>query len=212
MNSDTQPTTTYPQSRTRLSLDAAMGHHGALDGGWWPRSRDATAELADLAAALLGPLAGISRLTVDAGDWDNLPRRSITVGGHMVRVGTFPHLNHTIIVTRGRQDTTILLVIPPDTDPGAAAMALKRAAAGTGSAPAQQILTDCEILTARPPSAGVDLPSSPLPLADEAAEISQWLDDGAPVQDRLKRSMRVNEPADPWWSASRVVGTWPERR
>ena len=45
----------------RLQLDPTMAGTGAVDGGWWPRSRDPDAELPGLIAGLdasLGPSPG----------------------------------------------------------------------------------------------------------------------------------------------------------
>lgn len=111
-----------------------------LDGGWWPRSRDAATELAALVAGLAGPLGSVTRLAVDRDDWDQIPHK-ITVNGRVVRIGWFDNLNHLVIVTRGRQADYQLLVIPPQTARAAAEAALAEAA--TGSAGPQQILAEC---------------------------------------------------------------------
>src|SRR4051812_35830420 len=95
---------------SRLSLDPALRRQGILDGGWWPRSRDAGAELPLLVSSLNARVGTIVRLGIDARDWDDIPRR-LTVGGHVVRVGRFADVNHKIIVTRGPQDHIMLLVI-----------------------------------------------------------------------------------------------------
>lgn len=129
----------------RLSLASGPAHHGAVDGGWWPRSRDAAAELADLLATLMVPLGAITRLTVDAKDWDDLPRR-IAIGDRVVKVGWFPNLDHMIIVTR-RPDKFLLLVVPPEAAADAAHRALDQAAAGADSGRLAEILTDCEVGT-----------------------------------------------------------------
>lgn len=117
------------QSELRLSLAPGLARRGTVDGGWWPRSRDAAVELAELAVGLTGPLGMVARLAVDAHDWDDVPRR-IKVGGRMLRVGWFPDLDHLIIVTRARQDEFLLLVVPPDTSPDSAEAMLEWAAGG----------------------------------------------------------------------------------
>ena len=165
----------------RVSLSSDLMRLGPLDGGWWPRSRDASTELAELAAALIGPLGGVARLTVDARDWENLPRRSVTADGRATRVGYFPELDHMIFVTRGHQDTFMLLVVPPDTEPQAAATALKEAAAGADGHSARQILGDAET-AATNTIAAITIATSDRRAA-ESADISRWLDDGAPARD-----------------------------
>lgn len=123
----------------RFTLDPAAKYgifdrdrQQALDGAWWPRSRDAAPELIALAAGLTALFGKIIRLAVDRTDFDDIPHK-ITVNGRVIRVGWFDNLNHIVIVTRGRQDEFLLLVIPPHTPPAAAAAALASAASATGS-------------------------------------------------------------------------------
>ncbi|MBO2458289.1 hypothetical protein J4709_12000 [Actinomadura sp. LCR2-06] len=115
-----------------------------MDGGWWPRSRDAAAELAELAIALTDRLGMPTRLTIDFDDWDDVPLR-ITALGRVIRVGWLPHLDHMVAVTCGRDEPILLLVIPPETPRASAEEALAKAAAGTGDLLPEEILA-----TARP--------------------------------------------------------------
>jgi hypothetical protein len=124
---------------SRLSLDPAFKRLGAVDGGWWPRSRNANVELPDLVSLLNARVGAVVRLGVDARDWDDVPR-SITVGGHVVRMGRFADVNHEIIVTRGPQDHILLLVVPPQASTAAAKSALARTAAGKNSCRPEEIL------------------------------------------------------------------------
>ncbi|MGW2642445.1 DUF5994 family protein [Streptomyces sp. NPDC001348] len=108
-------------SPLRLVL-APLGTAPALiDGAWWPRSRDLTAELPAL-IEVLDPLWGrITRVAVNPRFWPAIPRK-VPVHGHVVHVGWFeagqdPHkllLSYAV----GRWD---LLVIPPETEPVTAA-------------------------------------------------------------------------------------------
>lgn len=173
----------------RLALAADLARHGSVDGGWWPRSRDAARELVELVTILAGRLGRVVRLTVDASDWDDIPRRSITVGGHVVRIGAFPTLNHMIIVTKGRGEQFLLLVVPPEAEPASAESALERAAAGAGSAAPRQILADSDMVVRNPRAlrlvpAGQGVMGSVTVAQDdtwgEPAEISRWADDGGP--------------------------------
>jgi hypothetical protein len=124
---------------SRLSLDPALRRRGILDGGWWPRSRNASVELPLLISMLNAQVGAILRLGIDARDWDDIPRR-ITVGGHVVRVGRFADVNHKIIVMRGPQDHIMLLVIPPQASTASAKSALARAATGKNSGGPEEIL------------------------------------------------------------------------
>lgn len=131
------PPVVPPESR--LSLDPAFKRLGALDGGWWPRSRNATVELPHLVSLLNAQLGVVVRLGVDARDWDEIPRR-VTVGGRVVRIGRFSDVNHKIIATRGPQDHIQLLVVPPHASTAAAKAALSRAAVGRDSGRPEEIL------------------------------------------------------------------------
>jgi hypothetical protein len=84
--------------QSRLSLDPALGRQGAVDGGWWPHSRNASVELPALISSLNNRIGGVLRLGVDAREWDDIPRR-LTISGHPVRIGRFADLDHKIIVT-----------------------------------------------------------------------------------------------------------------
>lgn len=182
---------------SRLSLDPALKRLGAVDGGWWPRSRNANAELPGLVSLLNARVGAVVRLGIDARDWDDIPRR-IRVGGHVVRIGRFADVNHKIIATRGPQDHILLLVVPPQASTAAAKSALAMAATGKNSGRPEEILAASGIeneAKANAPRAAReddDHPREPGIVADaEAArplvtedirrgEIGRWLDDGAP--------------------------------
>ncbi|KIX77098.1 DUF5994 family protein [Streptomyces sp. JL4002] len=112
----------------RLSLTPKTTLAGQLDGAWWPYSRDLTVELPPLAAALDEPWGRITRVTVNPTRWPVIPHR-VPVAGHTVHVGWFTeqHADKLILLsyTVGRWD---LLVIPPETEPAAAARLMAAAA------------------------------------------------------------------------------------
>lgn len=106
----------------RLVLKADAGSRGLLDGAWWPRSHDLLRELPALTDAL-DPLWGrITHVAVNPEHWPVIPHK-VPVSGHVVKVGWFtpeidPHKLLLLSYGTGRWD---LLVIPPETDPEAAA-------------------------------------------------------------------------------------------
>ncbi|MEV8530718.1 DUF5994 family protein [Streptomyces sp. NPDC051211] len=116
----------------RLSLTPKTTLAGQLDGAWWPYSRDLGTELPPLAAALDEAWGRITRVTVNPTRWPVIPH-TVRVAGHTVHVGWFTeqHPDKLILLsgTVGRWD---LLVIPPETEPTAAAR-LMAAAAVPGS-------------------------------------------------------------------------------
>lgn len=86
---------------TRLQLATDIGR-GTLDGGWWPRTRDLTTELADLADALDPALGTVVRTEASSDDWDELPAEvSASDEAHRIDL----HLSGGTILR--------LLVVPP---------------------------------------------------------------------------------------------------
>jgi len=115
----------------RLRLDRRLGRHSAVDGGWWPRSRDASAELPALVTALDAWLGTTTRrVSIHVDTWDNIPRR-LQVGGRVVKVSWFRSMDaNGLSVATDRRDPIELLVIPADMAPESAGMAMAMAASG----------------------------------------------------------------------------------
>jgi hypothetical protein len=110
------PPTGHTQLRLRLKPKApATGH---VDGAWWPRSRDLTAELPALAEVLAVRLSRIERVAYALTAWDPAPRR-FEVDGYRVRLEGFTYQDRNIIhVTGSNRGRISLLVVPPEmTDP-----------------------------------------------------------------------------------------------
>ena len=60
----------------RVSFDSALIRYGAVDGGWWPRSRNALTELPALIAALdARPGVRVQRLAIHRDEWDEIPHQ-----------------------------------------------------------------------------------------------------------------------------------------
>ncbi|WP_405142094.1 DUF5994 family protein [Sphaerisporangium sp. NBC_01403] len=118
----------------RLSLPPAGDHPRAVDGVWWPRSKDAAAELPGLIAAVderLGEMTLRVGLHVDA--WSDIPHR-IPAPGRAVRVGWFRAMDpeRVTLIVRGQKDVT-LRVIPPEASAESAEAALAGSAASHGA-------------------------------------------------------------------------------
>jgi len=130
----------------RVSFDPALDRHGAVDGGWWPHSRNAPAELPGLIAALDSrPGVRVQRLSVHRDDWDEIPHRLTTDAGHLIRVDWFTTIpRHTVSVTTAGKGTIEVLVVAPGTAEGTAVTAMNMAATGLGGDQAGDILTASE--------------------------------------------------------------------
>ena len=124
-----------------LRLETTESRKGALDGAWWPRSRDIGAELPALLSALVAHLGPVSRVGLDAAAWEGLPTR-IVVDDHVVHIDSFPVGDDTVLITRGDRDHFSLLVVPPDTPPEAARAAMAQAVLAGNVSEGEQILID----------------------------------------------------------------------
>ncbi|MBT2415683.1 hypothetical protein J7I94_35020 [Streptomyces sp. ISL-12] len=124
----------------RPPLRLRLAPHGLLprriDGVWWPHSRDLTAQLPRLLAALPASWGGIVSVTVNAAAWSAAPG-SVLVADQVVRLhkAVAPHAPDTVVLLSPGQGRWDLLVVPPDTseEAGASLMAaaLDDHAAGT---------------------------------------------------------------------------------
>jgi hypothetical protein len=132
----------------RVMFDPALPRHGATDGGWWPRSRNALTELPALIAALdARPGVMVKRLAVHRYEWDEIPHQLTADGSHFVRVDwltTIPH--HTVSVTiADSREPIALLVVPPDTPTETAWAEMNIAATSPGIPQTTDILTPEEL-------------------------------------------------------------------
>jgi hypothetical protein len=85
---DFSPTTPGPRSPLRLRLDPALGD-GAVDGAWWPQSRDLALELADLVDHFPVEHGRVQRAVFSRPDWDTAPHR-VSVARGLIKVGSYP--------------------------------------------------------------------------------------------------------------------------
>ncbi|MCX4437774.1 MULTISPECIES: DUF5994 family protein [Streptomyces] len=100
--------------RLRLAPSGNGPRH--IDGAWWPRSDDLTAELPRLIRALPHSWPQIAHVTVNAAMWSAFPGR-ILIANHVIQLHRAAglHTPDTLCLLapgRGRWD---LLVIPPHT-------------------------------------------------------------------------------------------------
>jgi hypothetical protein len=132
-----------PSASARLSLTPTGPVPGLLDGAWWPRSRDLLREIPTLTDALDACWGRITHVSVNPAHWPVIPRR-VPVTGHTVHVGWFadeqdPNKVILFSYTVGRLD---LLVIPPETEPTAAARLMAAATVPGGIRTASGLMAD----------------------------------------------------------------------
>jgi hypothetical protein len=117
-----------------------------VDGGWWPRSRDLSAELPPLAQVLAVRLSSVRRVDFARASWKAAPA-SIDVGGHTVRLEGSDMQDENLLHVIGRDGRrVILVVVPPEASDAAGHSAI--VAAGRRGYPETptEILTTCGVL------------------------------------------------------------------
>ncbi|MFD4196279.1 DUF5994 family protein [Amycolatopsis thermoflava] len=124
----TTPTADTATEQSRLSLRMTLKPEapttGQVDGAWWPRSRDLSAELPALLAALAIRLGAVERSTYHLDDWDPATR-TLATGGHRVRLEGFRSQRPgTVALVGTRMRRLTLLVVPPEAPAATAARAL----------------------------------------------------------------------------------------
>lgn len=111
-SNDVHPARAAERGSLRLRLTDVLSRHDHLDGGWWPRSRDLSVELADLIDHFPQHFGRVGRVLVSPPDWEPSPRR-LPVRGRMVKVGSFPSDDtHLICLTTSDGTYLRLLVVP----------------------------------------------------------------------------------------------------
>jgi hypothetical protein len=184
--------------RTRLSFDPATGRQAGIHGGWWPRSRDAAAELPGLIAELTGLAGRVRRVALQADAFSNIPHR-LDIGGRKVAVAWFRYMNkHTVILTMASRDDLVLLVVPPRASQEAATEALRLAASGRRAGPPEAILAAAGIAVGGGQGGAMnnwpadDLDGTEAQAADLLA-LARLDDDGAQDAGVLPRSQSARE-------------------
>jgi hypothetical protein len=140
------PTKRAPDHAVRLRLDPHPSRTTVLDGGWWPRSTNAVAELPSLTKALAGLRGEITHVLLNAAEWDLPHPRRAAADRRAVRLGWYtsqPAGLVTVISQFGR-DRFDLLVVPPDASPASADTALAAAADGTDKRHTPELLGQIE--------------------------------------------------------------------
>lgn len=151
----------------RLRLSPSIGQ-GALDGAWWPYSRDLAVEAVDLVDHFPSGFDRICRVVYSTPDWGACPRRVRAVEG-LVNLGSFPDDDTHLVILRSvaatyRPRPILLLVVPPDVDDRTASHAMRIAATPSNVKSAATILAESEDRY-------------------RAGRLSRWDDDGGPARD-----------------------------
>jgi hypothetical protein len=116
--------------------------HAALDGVWWPHSRDLAAELPALVAALNARGFATGRVAYSRQSWNGVLKR-LLVAGRVIRLGWFRTIdpNSVSMTSRDGRDRVDLLVVPSASDPRLASQAFERVLAPASRGRASATLT-----------------------------------------------------------------------
>jgi hypothetical protein len=111
-----------------------------LDGAWWPRSWNPTAELPGLILALADRYGPIRNIMLNSNTWDSHFRK-LAVNTATIRMGWFTSLDTALLVaTTDHGDQIDLLIVPPATPTTTAEQAMAKAADPTNTTRAPDIL------------------------------------------------------------------------
>lgn len=115
----------------RLGLKSRSFARCALDGAWWPRSTNPAIELAALIEELGAHRTPVRGIALNRAGWDSTPRRIQLAGGRKVAVNWFRTGDVcTIRIVDTNYQWIDLLIIPVDTTPTIAELALRMATDG----------------------------------------------------------------------------------
>lgn len=129
-----------PPSEPRLVLAPIRAAQAVLDGGWWPRSWDAAAELPGLILVLSARYGQVRQMMLNGSTWNNRFHR-LAVGARVVRMGWFASLDPALaIVTTDAGDQVDVLIVPPFTPEAQARRAMAQAADPTNTVRAPAII------------------------------------------------------------------------
>jgi hypothetical protein len=149
--SDPARTTPGP-SQARLALKPGMPRTGAVDGAWWPHSRDLVAEVPALVAAFPATAGRVQRVGFGRSMWDAVPQRVRGwADGRRIGLDGFAAFAADVVwvaTSITGSAPLFLLVVPPDTAPEVADGILRRA----GSA--ENLETPADLLAGSVPAAG----------------------------------------------------------
>jgi len=113
-NGPPEAAATHDPPRLRLKPEGTYSDY--IDGAWWPRSTDLTAELPELLSVLTIRAGPVDRIVYDPDGWSSPPRQ-ITVGTHSISLEPYRfQLRNTMYVVGADSAVMVLRVILPSTD------------------------------------------------------------------------------------------------
>jgi hypothetical protein len=109
-----------------LALCGRGGVRNAIDGAWWPKSKDLSVVLPDLVAVFGSWIGPVSRVLYDPRTWPPAPSR-IVRGTVAISVDPYRLVAHDTIYLIGTHSRNAVLFVVPPSSSGAAADRVLRA-------------------------------------------------------------------------------------
>ena len=108
---------TATTAHERVALRLQVSDHadrGAVDGSWWPQSRDLAVEIPDLVDHFPQQFGEVHRVVFSRPDWDDAPHR-VRVARGLVKVGSYPRDDiHQVWLSMSTGQLIRLSVHPPE--------------------------------------------------------------------------------------------------
>lgn len=131
---------TPPTHTPRLRLKPKAAQSGYVDGAWWPRSGDLTAELPDLLSVLSVRLGPIGRVIYNMNEWAKPPAK-FAIGGRTVRLDGYRLQPVSTVEVLGlNRNKIVLLVVSPRAEPDQAHAIMMTAASPNNASPVEGLL------------------------------------------------------------------------
>lgn len=118
------------EARLLIKPDGSIS--GAVDGAWWPQTRNLPNELAAVLPAIKDRLIHLDRVGYRFSDWNEAPRR-IFVDEDLIRLDGYTLQPLETVRLVGRDETLLLAVVPCDCVPDVAHLAMLLAMTGAAS-------------------------------------------------------------------------------
>ncbi|QLY29251.1 DUF5994 family protein [Nocardia huaxiensis] len=124
----------------RVLMKPVAPKSGYVDGAWWPYTDNLVAELPGLLTVLAARLRPVIQVAYHLVEWTT-PAGELVVDDRSVRLDWHGHAAaHTVALLGPLNRRLVLLVVPPDTDPGDAYTAMTAAASANNSSTADDLL------------------------------------------------------------------------
>jgi hypothetical protein len=140
----TPDTVTTQHRDPRVALKSHPTPNDHVDGAWWPQSTDLGEQLPALLRVLQPQMKPVVRVAFHIGDWIQ-PLSRMRFDNNLVRLDGYRYSPSGTIKLRGSADKDLLrlLVIPPDTSPAKAAIAIEAASREGNTMTASALLELC---------------------------------------------------------------------